>query len=92
MGFGMKNSEKPVCLETAGGEIFSCIQQHLVCSQCRPRLVKCPQCQQSYPPTPLRHRYAEKSVGELQILREELGQIVKELNNLSTRATKRKSP
>ena len=52
--------ECPVCLETAGGEIFCCIQQHLVCSQCRPRVVECLQCRQSYPPTPLRHRYAEK--------------------------------
>ena len=57
--------ECPVCLETAEGEIFCCIQQHLVCSQCRPRVVECPQCRQPYPPTSLRHRYAEKSVGDL---------------------------
>ena len=63
--------ECPVCLETAGGEIFSCVEQHLVCSQCRPSLVECPQCRQSYPPTPIRHRYAEKMVGELERLREE---------------------
>ena len=36
--------ECPVCLETAEGEIYCCIQQHLVCSQCRPSLVTCPQC------------------------------------------------
>ena len=29
--------ECPVCLVTAGGEIFSCVQQHLVCSNCKPR-------------------------------------------------------
>ena len=74
--------ECPVCLETAGGEIFSCVEQHLVCSQCRPRVVECPQCRQPYPPTPLRHRYAEKMVGELERLREELGRIVVELNDL----------
>ena len=63
--------ECPVCLETAvGGEIFSCIHQHLVCSQCRPRVRKCPTCRQPYPPTPLRHRYAEKMAVELQNLRE----------------------
>ena len=62
--------ECPVCLETAGGEIFSCVEQHLVCSQCRPRVVECPQCRQSYPPTPLRHRYAEKIAVELERLRE----------------------
>ena len=74
--------ECPVCLETAGGKIFCCVEQHLVCSQCRPRVVECPQCRQPYPPTPLRHRYAEKSVGELERLREELGRIVVELNDL----------
>ena len=75
--------ECPVCLETAGGQIFSCTEQHLVCSQCRPRVRKCPQCRQSYPPTPLRHRYAEKSVRELQRLREEVGQMVLELKELT---------
>ena len=74
--------ECPVCLETAGGEIFSCVEQHLVCSQCRPRVGECPQCRQPYPPTPLRHRDAEKSVGELERLREELDRIVVELNDL----------
>ena len=72
----------PVCLETAGGEIFSCVEQHLVCSQCRPRVVECPQCRQPYPPTPIRHRYAEKMAGELERLREELSRIVGELNGL----------
>ena len=67
--------ECPVCLETAGGEIFSCVEQHLVCSQCRPRVVECPQCRQSYPPTPLRHRYAEKIAGELETLQQELRNI-----------------
>ena len=75
--------ECPVCLETAGGEIFCCVEQHLVCYQCRPRVVECPQCRQSYPPTPLRHRYAEKMAGQLERLREELGRIVVELNLVS---------
>ena len=73
--------ECPVCLETAGGEIFSCVEQHLVCSQCRPRVTVCPQCRQPYPPTPIRHRYAEKMVGELERLREELGRISGELDD-----------
>ena len=74
--------ECPVCLETAGGEIFCCIQQHLVCSQCRPRLVECPQCRQPYPPNPIRHRYAEKIAVEVERLREELNEIVLELQNI----------
>ena len=75
--------ECPVCLETAGGEIYSCAEQHLVCSQCRPRVVECPQCRQPYPPTPIRHRYAEKSVGELERLKEKLDRIVGELNEVA---------
>merc|ERR1711879_551341 len=77
--------ECPVCLETAGGEIFCCVEQHLVCSQCRPRVMKCPQCRQSYPPTPIRHRYAEKMVGELERLREELARIVVEIKEMTYR-------
>ena len=75
--------ECPVCLQTAGGEIFSCAEQHLVCSQCRPRVTECPQCRQPYPPTPIRHRYAEKSVRQLERLREELGQVVSELYEMN---------
>ena len=60
--------ECPVCLETATGEIFSCERQHLVCSRCRHRVHHCPQCRRRYPPTPLRHRYAQKNVASLQKL------------------------
>ena len=74
--------ECPVCLETAGGEIFSCVEQHLVCSQCRPRVVECPQCRQLYPPTPIRHRYAEKMVGEFENLQRELQNLTLELETI----------
>ena len=67
--------ECPICLEIAGGRIFCCVEQHLVCSQCRPRVVECPQCRQSYPPTPLRHRYAEKIAVELERLRENVSRL-----------------
>ena len=53
-----------------------------MCSQYRPKIVNCPICQQSYPPTPLRHRYAEEMVGELQRLREELYRVVVDINDL----------
>ena len=75
--------ECPVCLETAGGKIFCCVEQHLVCSQCRPRLKECPQCRQPYPPTPLRHRYAEKYVGELESLQRDLEKLTNELETIS---------
>ena len=76
--------ECPVCLQIAGGEIFSCVQQHLICSQCRPDVEKdgCPECRQPYPPDPLRHRFAEKIAVELEKLREELDRIVLKLNDL----------
>ena len=62
--------ECPVCLEipAAGARIFSCTQQHLVCSSCWPRVSQCPQCRKRYPPTPIRHRFAEKGVRELDTL------------------------
>ena len=70
--------ECPVCLEIPAGHIFSCVQQHLVCSQCRPKVFQCPQCRKRYPPTPIRHRYAEKSLTELGQLRKEKIQLKKE--------------
>merc|ERR1712126_329332 len=37
--------ECPVCLEVVTkAPIFKCSEDHLVCSQCRPKLSECPQC------------------------------------------------
>jgi len=49
----------PVCLEEAVPPIYSCIAQHLVCANCRPRLEQCGICRVPYEEM-LRHRYAEK--------------------------------
>ena len=38
----------PVCLETAEAPIFMCLQQHLVCSSCQPRVSSCPECREAY--------------------------------------------
>ena len=38
----------PVCLETADAPIFMCLQQHLVCSSCQPRVTSCPECREAY--------------------------------------------
>ena len=38
----------PVCLETATTPIFMCLQQHLVCSSCKPRVTSCPECREAY--------------------------------------------
>ena len=76
--------ECPVCLEipAAGTRIFSCTQQHLVCSNCWPRVSQCPQCRKRYPPTPIRHRFAERGVGELDKLRLEKLKLKREQRKL----------
>ena len=71
--------ECPVCLETAEGEIFSCVQQHLICGECRPLVVECPLCRETFPPYLLRHRYAIRSLGELRTLQQELRHLTEEL-------------
>ena len=74
--------ECPVCLEIPTGRIFSCERQHLICSSCKPRVAQCPVCRKCYPATPIRHRYAERSVHELDKLRLERIQLKKEKQKL----------
>ena len=76
--------ECPVCLEipATGAKIFSCTQQHQVCSSCWPRVSQCPVCRKRYPPTPIRHRYAEKGVEELDKLRLEKIKLKREQRKL----------
>ena len=62
----------PVCLEVASPPIFSCRDQHLVCSACRPKVDKCPECRERYSGPPLRHRFAEVMARDMAALREEL--------------------
>ena len=71
-----KDLECPVCFLTATVPIYSCPESHLICSACRPRVADCPECRLVYKdkqPTS-RHRYAEKMVEELNMLRRELSQ------------------
>merc|ERR1712037_154473 len=60
--------ECPVCLEVSTAPIFSCDEQHLICSDCRPKVSICPECREAYPDKPRRHRYAEKAAKELEVL------------------------
>ena len=71
--------ECPICFELVEGKIYSCVLQHLVCSECRELLMDCPLCREPYPPDLIRHRYVEKSVVQLESLREELKRIQKVL-------------
>merc|ERR1712037_611365 len=60
--------ECPVCMEVSTAPIFSCDEQHIICSDCRPKVSICPECREPYPDKPRRHRYAEKAAKELEAL------------------------
>ena len=59
--------ECPVCLETAQVPIYTCSNQHLICSECRSQVAQesCPECRTPYDGME-RHRYAEKNREELE--------------------------
>ena len=40
--------ECPVCLETASAPIYMCLEQHLLCSSCRPKISTCHDCREPY--------------------------------------------
>jgi len=63
--------ECPVCFETADIPIFMCPEMHLICSKCRPKIRECPECRLPYTGTAKRHRFAEKTAGELSKLKKE---------------------
>ena len=67
----------PVCLEVASTPIFMCSDQHLICSTCRPQLYRCPECRADYREKLIRHRYAEKTVEELEKLKDKKDHIRK---------------
>jgi len=62
----------PVCLHLPTNVIFSCSNQHIICSGCLPRLVDntCPFCREALGARPRRHAFAEAGVRELSLLRE----------------------
>ena len=69
-----KDLECPVCLVTASVPIYSCAENHMICSVCRPQMAECPECRVEYSDNkrPRRHRYAEKMVEELDIMKKEI--------------------
>ena len=75
-----------VCLETAQAPLYCCQEQHLVCSDCRPRIREtgeCPSCRVRYPGGELlRHRAAERTAVRLGTIREELSQLIIELDTV----------
>jgi len=60
-----RDLECPVCLEIAACPIYMCSESHLICSYCKPKVKKCPECRMKYGAKPKIHRYAEKTAEEL---------------------------
>ena len=71
-----KDLECPVCFEVASTPIFKCMEDHLICSVCRPKVSECPECRVRYRGEPRRHRYAEKSSEELEELWKERAEVL----------------
>merc|ERR1719209_1563828 len=62
--------ECPVCLEVASNPpIFKCVDDHLICSACRPKVGKCPQCRVDFGDGLKRFRGAERQAERLMALR-----------------------
>ena len=71
-----KDLECPVCFEVASTPIFKCSEDHLICSVCRPKVLKCPECRLRYRGEPRRHRFAEKAAEELEELCRERAEVL----------------
>merc|ERR1712126_558551 len=62
--------ECPVCLEVANhSPIFKCVDDHLICSACRPKVGKCPQCRADLGDDLKRFRGAERQAERLMAFR-----------------------
>ena len=68
-----RDLECPVCMEVAKppAPLFMCQDSHLICSECKPRLDKCPTCRLTYNDPVLKNRLAENSRDELTKLRKQ---------------------
>jgi hypothetical protein len=52
-----------ICMELPIKHVFSCTEQHIVCSKCNLKIDKCPICRQDFKATPTsRNRLAEKII------------------------------
>ena len=56
-----------VCLEVPDGNVFSCSEQHILCSKCKQKIILlCPICRQNFTKTPpTRNKLAEKMILKL---------------------------
>jgi len=79
--------ECPVCLEICQHHqpIYQCQESHIICSTCRSRAKKCPQCLVTFEKKKQRHRYAEEDAEELLKLYKDRETV---LNNIHERENK----
>jgi len=61
-------------LEVADVPIYRCSKEHLICSSCRSKITVCPECRVEFRGPPERYRYAERTVEEIQRLRQQLAE------------------
>ena len=63
-----KDLECIVCFDVPGKEVFSCQENHIMCRECKERVLdRCPVCRQTFVGTPpTRNRLAEKMILKLQ--------------------------
>ncbi|XP_023336598.1 receptor-interacting serine/threonine-protein kinase 4 isoform X2 [Eurytemora carolleeae] len=53
--------ECPICFELSRPPIFQCPEGHIICSECRPRVSRCPVCRFEFKGLPnIRNRYVER--------------------------------
>merc|ERR550519_3071116 len=69
--------ECPVCYEVAKEPIFQCVDGHLICQNCRPKIKDCPTCRKEYAGefNMKRHRHAEQDAEDLEDLFKQVEQL-----------------
>jgi len=68
--------ECPVCFHISSPPIYKCVKEHLICSNCLPRVNnKCPTCRSGYARTDRIFRLAEENWRELQIMKTKLEEM-----------------
>lgn len=49
----------PVCFEVPSGEVFQCVDGHVICKECYGHITQCPQCRVPFGQPPIRNRLME---------------------------------
>jgi len=82
--------ECPVCLETCQQPIYQCQESHIICSGCRGRVKRCPQCLIMFEKRKQRHRYAEEDSEELLKLYKEREAVFNNIHQRENESSEKK--